>query len=271
MSKFAFCGSVVFVIVLLLCKAVSGEEGQLPIQDHRAAIDIANQVSGFDKLANFSEIAITVRKVVVEKDDTSLYQWIEGRTFWKVSYSGVMLETGGEKNPYINTFDVLVDVETGRVPKISSQWAPGVGTEYKQTKARTLARKRKRSTRQDDREQTEGHGIPERYPQLSFFECLRTFRTFAESARKGIDKKERHRKHIVAIYKWAEVTRDGERVTVPVWYLTGFGGNTMPMSMIHRLSTQAIIHVGTDDTRLRKHMTIDAETGKVLQMGKGII
>ena len=101
------------MITLLPCGGVFSEDIQLPVQDHQAAVDIANRVSGFDRLPSFSEIAVTVQKVFVAEDDTALYQWIEGRTFWKVSYSGVVIERYGEKNPYINAFDVLVDVETG--------------------------------------------------------------------------------------------------------------------------------------------------------------
>ncbi|MBM3241185.1 hypothetical protein FJZ31_33290 [Candidatus Poribacteria bacterium] len=98
MSNFAFRGFTIFVMVLLLCGTALSEELQLPIQAHQVAIDIANRISGFDKLPNFSEFAITVQKIVVTEDDTALYQWIEGRSFWKVSYSGVIVEKDGERN-----------------------------------------------------------------------------------------------------------------------------------------------------------------------------
>ena len=86
-------------MILLIYGIAFGEDTQLPVQDHRAAIDIANRVSGFDRLPNFSEIVITVQKVVVAEDNTVLYEWIEGRTFWKVSYSGVVLRKDGQINP----------------------------------------------------------------------------------------------------------------------------------------------------------------------------
>jgi hypothetical protein len=260
MSNFAFRGFIIFVMVLLLCGIALSEELQLPIQAHRVAIDIANRVSGFDKLPNFSEIAITVQKIVVTEDDTELYQWIEGRSFWKVSYSGVVLETDGERNPYINTFDVLVDVETGQVPKIASQWMPGVDLKYRKLEAESVAYIRDFMVRLHDQKSRELYKVPERSPQISFLESLKTFLGYGY-----VDYGGRHEKRIVAVYRWDAAVRDEKDVTVPVWHLTGFGGKNFAFSA----PAEPTVHVAppTDDTRVQKHLTIDAERGEVLSFG----
>ncbi len=256
MSKLAFCGYAVFVMALLLCGVVFSEDIQLPVQNHQAAIDIANRVSGFGKLPNFSEIAITVQKTVVSEDSTFLQRWIEGRIFWKVSYSGAVVEVYGERNPYMNAFDVWVDVETGRVPKIASQWMPGINVKYRLTEAKDAAHIRSRvASSLDDQRLMKLYRVPERYPKISFLECLKPFREGAH--RKNY---EPHEKRIVAVYMWEEDFRDEGKVTVPTWYLTGYGGNSFVLSIPE--ASEHPIEPPPDDTHIRTRMRIDAETGE---------
>ncbi len=268
MSKSAFCWHIILVVILLIYGIAFGEDTQLPVQDHRTAIDIGNRVSGFDRFPNFSEIAITVQKVVVAEDNTSLYEWIEGRTFWKVSYSGVVLRKDGQINPYINAFDVFVDVETGRVAKIASQWVPGVDIKYRQTEATLTTRRRQRRERMkarlDDpkkKEQYELIKVPESYPRISFLESLKPF------IEKSFIGDELHTKHIVAIYRLDQAVRDGEEVAIAVWYLAGLGGKLF----FHSIPVPSSDRYKRDDTRVHKNMTIDAETGEKLSHGGGSI
>jgi len=167
---------------------------------------------------------------------------------------------------------VFVDVETGRVPKIASQWVPGVNIKYRQTEARLIIRRRQRRERMkarlDDtkkKEQYELIKVPECYPQISFMESLKPF---IENSFMGSEDNELHTKHIVAIYRLDQAVRDGEEVTIPVWYLVGLGGKLFFYSIP---APDPDRYKRADDTRVHKNMTIDAETGEELSHGGGSI
>jgi len=231
----------VMALILLLCGSAFSGDRQLPIQDHRVAIDIANRVSGFDQLPNFSEITITVQKVIVAEDNTVLYEWIEGRSFWKVSYFGVIVENEGERNPYINAFDVFVDVETGQVPKIVSQWKHGIDPKYKEAK-------RKDNKGKKHRREKKQYTLPEALPRISFLEVYK----------KWIDSKV---KHIEVVYMY-DYDRNLE-VLVPVLYVKTYGGKVV-LPAICNIQTAYSAPVSTHDSiRVTlEHLWIHAVTGE---------
>jgi len=214
------------VLTLFLCETCLGEsiethqdavkiadKFKLPVQTHQDAIEIANKFTGFKELPNFSDVVITVQQVVIEEDDTVLYEWTEGRSFWKVSYENVALPLTiyRHNTPFINAFYVFVDVETGLVPKMLSQWMDGIDPRYKEAK-HIFDEERKRfwiSRRKEEKQYT----VLKELPKNSFLEL------FKEVA--PIDSRV---KHIEVIYMYDLDNRGEKDVLVPVLCLKIYGG-----------------------------------------------
>ena len=243
-------------LVLFLYGTGSGANVEPPVEDHQEALTIANQVTGFSGLSNFSELEISVKKVVVKSDDTVLLNWIEGRTFWKVSYAGIVVLKDGQRNPYINAFDVWVDVETGQVPKIASQWMAVTDMRYKIDEAEHVAYLREFFTRPTVDKTMARYSSPEDPPKISFLEALILFISQAG----GGEYDELHDKRIVATYRWETGAGDAN---LPVWSLMAFGGKLFFSSV----PVDGPRPERSDDIGVKKSMTIDATTGEILGWG----
>ena len=197
------------LLTLPLCGTCLSESQKLPIQEHQDAITIANQVSGFDKLPNFSDVIITVQRVVIEKDDTVLYKWIEGRSFWKVSYANVVLPTTtlGKTLRNINAFDVFVDVETGQVPKLVSQWLPN--SRYKE--AIHSYQEKMKGTFLSLRQEKQQYTVPEVLPKMNFLDLYNNGLTDLDD------------EHIEVVYMYDLDDRGVEHLSVPTLFINRYG------------------------------------------------
>jgi len=214
------------VLTLLLCETCLGEsvethqdavkianQLELPVQNHQDAIEIANKFTGFKELPNFSDVVITVQRVVIEEDNTVLYEWIEGRSFWKVSYANIILPLTviNQRPGRVEAFDVFVDIETGQVPKIASQWMPGLDPRYKETQHRLdEERKRFRISRRKEKKQ---YTVPEILPKVSFLEAYKAM---------PIDSRVKYIE-VVYMYDLKDCGEKGEFL-VPVWCIKCYGG-----------------------------------------------
>jgi len=57
----------------------------------------------------------------------------------------------------------------------------------------------------------------------------------------------------------------GKEVVVPAWHLIGYGGNSFVLSVPE--ASEYSIKPPPDDTHIKKHMRIDAETGEGMGYG----
>ena len=163
----------VVVLAQFLCGTVFSKSPELPIRDHRAALEIANRFSGLDQLPKFTDVAITVQRVVIEEDYSYLYHKIENQSLWKVSYTNVAIGNGErlKPHPYISAFDVFVEVETGAVLKIVSQWRSGIDPKYQERARRLGAYRKMKGVVRGEESITDM--VPEKTPKLSFFEAYK--------------------------------------------------------------------------------------------------
>ena len=253
----------VVVLAQFLCGAVFSKSPELPIRDHRAALEIANRFSGLDQLPKFTDVAITVQRVVIEEDYSYLYHKIENQPLWKVSYTNVAIGNGErlKPHPYISAFDVFVEVETGAVLKIVPQWRSGIDPKYQERARRLGAYRKMKGVVQGEESITDM--VPEKTPKLSFFEAYKKW-IKKPSFESGI-------KNIEGFYVYYKQIRGGKEALLPVWYITLRGGTPpspnpppLPVQKIPVKPQVVLPFKDSGNISLGSHAIIDAETGVIL-------
>ena len=247
----------VAVLAQFLCGTVFSKSPELPIRDHRAALEIANRFSGLDQLPKFTDVAITVQQVAIEEDYSHLYHKIERQPLWKVSYTNVVIRKDERLKPYpyISAFDVFVEVEAGAVLKIVSQWRSGIDPKYQERARRRGAYRKMGGTVRGEESITDI--VPEKSPKLSFFEAYKKW-IKKPSFESGI-------KNIEGFYVYYKQIRGGKEELQPVWFIVLHGGTSSPPPIKVPVEPQVVLPFkDSGNISLGSHAIIDAETGVIL-------
>ena len=209
------------------------------VKDAKGAIEKTMPVLGFTSAHGPSA---TAELIVLEQDDTPyLSKQLIGKPLWHIVVPDRKLELPSTpenyEDPYLRTFDVLINPIDGRVIKLKSRWPEGVPQIAPEPDAASATEQLRRSGKEVY------HGFPSEDPHVSFIDAV-------DSIQRGGDAPLGSKQISASYVMWSMV---GSRTPRPVWAITLRG--VTPVMPREGMSREAIYQY---------RLIVDAKTGEYL-------